>query len=296
VTVDLPARDGRLGILRVHTRKVPLHDDVDLELLARTTMGFSGAELEKLVNESALRAARENKKRVDMSDFRYAIDIVTMGAPRDEKVERPEKELTAWHEAGHAVLAWAQEGIDPVHKVSIVPRGRSLGVTLVMPESEIHNLGERRLKARIVMMMGGRAAEKMIYDEYSAGAQNDIEQSTSLARRMVARWGMSAIIGPVSFRQSEEHPFLGKEMHTYREFSEETTRQIDLEVQRIIKDAEQRAIELLTQYRRQMDQLVQALLESEDLVREQIEQILGPRPFLASKETDSPVEPVSETG
>jgi len=279
VTVDLPARDGRLGILRVHTRRVPLHDDVDLEVLARTTMGFSGAELEKLVNESALRAARENKKRVDMSDFRYAIDIVTMGPPRDEKVEKSEKELTAWHEAGHAILAWAQEGIDPVHKVSIVPRGRSLGVTLVMPESEVHNLGERRLKARIVMMMGGRAAEKMIYNEYSAGAQNDIEQSTSLARRMVARWGMSEVIGPVSFRQSEEHPFLGKEMHTYREFSEETTRQIDSEVQRIIKEAEHRAIELLTQYRQQMDRLVHALLESEDLVREQIEQILGPRPF-----------------
>ncbi|MFM7868936.1 MAG: ATP-dependent zinc metalloprotease FtsH, partial [Planctomycetaceae bacterium] len=203
VTVDLPARDGRLGILRVHTRRVPLHEDVDLEVIARTTMGFSGAELEKLVNESALRAARENKKRVDMSDFRYAIDIVTMGPPRDEKVEKSEKELTAWHEAGHAVLAWAQEGIDPVHKVSIVPRGRSLGVTLIMPESEVHNLGERRLKARIVMMMGGRAAEKMIFKEYSAGAQNDIEQSTSLARRMVARWGMSEIIGPVSFRQSE---------------------------------------------------------------------------------------------
>jgi cell division protease FtsH len=279
VTVDLPAREGRLGILRVHTRRVPLHDDVDLEVLSRTTMGFSGAELEKLVNESALKAARENKKRVEMTDFRYAIDIVTMGAPRDEKVEQSEKELTAWHEAGHAVLAWAQEGIDPVHKVSIVPRGRSLGVTLVMPESEIHNLGERRLKARIVMMMGGRAAEKMIYNEYSAGAQNDIEQSTSLARRMVARWGMSEIIGPVSFRQSEEHPFLGKEMHTYREFSEETTRQIDSEVQRIIKEAEHRAIELLTQYRDRMDRLVRALLESEDLVREQIEQILGPRPF-----------------
>lgn len=279
VTVDLPAREGRLGILRVHTRRVPLHDDVDLEVLSRTTMGFSGAELEKLVNESALKAARENKKRVEMTDFRYAIDLVTMGAPRDEKVEQSEKELTAWHEAGHAVLAWAQEGIDPVHKVSIVPRGRSLGVTLIMPESEIHNLGERRLKARIVMMMGGRAAEKMIFNEYSAGAQNDIEQSTSLARRMVARWGMSEIIGPVSFRQSEEHPFLGKEMHTYREFSEETTRQIDSEVQRIIKEAEHRAIELLTQYRDRMDRLVCALLESEDLVREQIEQILGPRPF-----------------
>ena len=287
VTVDLPAREGRLGILRVHTRKVPLHDDVDLEVLSRTTMGFSGAELEKLVNESALKAARENKKRVEMSDFRYAIDIVTMGAPRDEKVEQSEKELTAWHEAGHAVLAWAQEGIDPVHKVSIVPRGRSLGVTLVMPESEIHNLGERRLKARIVMMMGGRAAEKMIFNEYSAGAQNDIEQSTSLARRMVARWGMSEIIGPVSFKQSEEHPFLGKEMHTYREFSEETTRQIDSEVQRIIKESEHRAIELLTQYRDQMNRLVHALLESEDLVREQIEQILGPRPFPTNPATSA---------
>jgi len=292
VTVDLPAREGRLGILRVHTRRVPLHDDVDLEVLSRTTMGFSGAELEKLVNESALKAARENKKRVEMTDFRYAIDLVTMGAPRDEKVEQSEKELTAWHEAGHAVLAWAQEGIDPVHKVSIVPRGRSLGVTLIMPESEIHNLGERRLKARIVMMMGGRAAEKMIFNEYSAGAQNDIEQSTSLARRMVARWGMSEIIGPVSFRQSEEHPFLGKEMHTYREFSEETTRQIDSEVQRIIKEAEHRAIELLTQYRDRMDRLVRALLESEDLVREQIEQILGPRPFptnpTSSANTENP--------
>jgi len=279
VTVDLPARDGRLGILKVHTRRVPLEDNVDLEGLARTTMGYSGAELEKLVNEAALKAAREDKRKVEMSDFRYAQDIVTMGAPRDEKMDRREKELTAWHEAGHAILAWAQEGVDPVHKVSIVPRGRTLGVTQLMPESEIHNLGERRLKARIVMTMGGRAAEKMIFNEYSAGAQGDIEQATNIARRMVARWGMSELIGPVSFRQSEEHPFLGKEMHTYREFSEETTRQIDMEVQRIIKDAEHTAIELLTRYRDRMTALVNALLESEDLERESIEKILGERPF-----------------
>jgi cell division protease FtsH len=279
VTVDLPARDGRLGILKVHTRRVPLEDNVDLEGLARTTMGYSGAELEKLVNEAALKAAREDKRKVEMSDFRYAQDIVTMGAPRDEKMDRREKELTAWHEAGHAILAWAQEGVDPVHKVSIVPRGRTLGVTQLMPESEIHNLGERRLKARIVMTMGGRAAEKMIFNEYSAGAQGDIEQATNIARRMVARWGMSELIGPVSFRQSEEHPFLGKEMHTYREFSEETTRQIDMEVQRIIKDAEHTATELLTRYRDRMTALVNALLESEDLERESIEKILGERPF-----------------
>lgn len=279
VTVDLPARDGRLGILKVHTRRVPLEEDVDLDALAKTTMGYSGAELEKLVNEAAIRAAREDKRKVEMCDFRYAQDIVTMGAPRDEKMDRREKELTAWHEAGHAILAWAQEGMDPVHKVSIIPRGRTLGVTQLMPESEIHNLGERKLKARIVMTMGGRAAEKMIFNEYSAGAQGDIEQATQIARRMVARWGMSEIIGPVAFRQSEEHPFLGKEMHTYREFSEETTRMIDMEVQRIIKEAEHSAVELLTQHHNRMAALVQALLESEDLEREQVEKILGERPF-----------------
>ncbi len=279
VTVDLPARDGRLGILKVHTKRVPLDESVDLEAIARTTMGYSGAELEKLVNESALRAAREDRRKVEMSDFLYAQDLVTMGVPREENMERSEKELTAWHEAGHAVLAWAQEGMDPVHKVSIVPRGRSLGVTQLMPESEIHNLGERRLRARIVMTMGGRAAEKMIYDEYSAGAQGDIEQATQLARRMVAHWGMSELIGPVSFRQSEEHPFLGKEMHTYREFSEETARQIDIEVQRIIKESEATAMQLLLQYRLQMDALVSALLQDEDLERDRVAEILGERPF-----------------
>ncbi len=289
VTVDLPAKEGRLGILKVHTRKVPMADDVNLESIAKTTMGFSGAELEKLVNEAALKAAREEKRAVEMSDFRYAQDIVTMGVPRDEIMDKKEKTLTAWHEAGHAVLAWAQEGMDPVHKVSIVPRGRTLGVTQLMPESEINNLGERILKARIVMTMGGRAAEKMIFNEYSAGAQGDISQATQIARRMVASWGMSEMIGPVSFRQSEEHPFLGKEMHTYREFSEETTRLIDMEVQRIIKEAEQTAIQLLTQYRPKLNALVEALLETEDLEREAVEKILGERP-VAAKPSDGSEE------
>jgi cell division protease FtsH len=283
VTVDLPAKEGRLGILKVHTRKVPMADDVNLESIAKTTMGFSGAELEKLVNEAALKAARDEKRSVEMSDFRYAYDIVTMGVPRDEVMDKKEKTLTAWHEAGHAVLAWAQEGMDPVHKVSIVPRGRTLGVTQLMPESEINNLGERILKARIVMTMGGRAAEKMKFNEYSAGAQGDISQATKIARRMVASWGMSEVIGPVAFRQSEEHPFLGKEMHTYREFSEETTRQIDMEVQRIIKEAELSAIKLLTQYRDKLEALVDALLESEDLEREAVEKILGERPVAAKE-------------
>lgn len=278
VTVDRPAKEGRLGILKVHARKVPLAEDVDLDALAKTTMGYSGAELEKLVNEAALKAAREDKRSVEMVDFRYAQDLITMGAPRDEKPDEKEKKLTAWHEAGHAVLAWAQDGMDPVHKVSIVPRGRMLGVTQLMPETESYNLGERMLKARIVMTMGGRAAEKMVFNEYSAGAQGDIDQATQIARRMVASWGMSEVIGPVAFRQSEEHPFLGKEMHSYREFSEETTRLIDMEVQRIIKEANETATRLLTVHRQKLDVLAEALLEAENLEREDVERILGERP------------------
>ncbi|MFN9718749.1 MAG: ATP-dependent zinc metalloprotease FtsH [Planctomycetota bacterium] len=295
VTVDLPARDGRLGILKVHTRKVPLADDVDLDQLARTTMGYSGAELEKLVNEAAIKAAREDKRAVEMKDFLYAQDIVTMGAPRDEQMDQKEKTLTAWHEAGHAILAWAQEGMDPVHKVSIIPRGRSLGVTQLMPESEVNNYGEKRLKARIVMTMGGRAAEKIAFNEYSAGAQGDIAQATQIARRMVASWGMSEVIGPVAFRQSEEHPFLGKEMHTYREFSEETTRLIDMEVQRIIKESEQRAMELLNQYSDQLRALVDALLIVEDLERDDVTRILGDPPFRKEGEGASPEVNSSES-
>ena len=281
VTVDRPAKEGRLGILKVHARKVPLADDVDLEALAKTTMGYSGAELEKLVNEAALKAAREDKRSVEMIDFRYAQDLITMGAPRDEKPDEKEKKLTAWHESGHAVLAWAQDGMDPVHKVSIVPRGRMLGVTQLMPETESYNLGERLLKARIVMTMGGRAAEKMVFNEYSAGAQGDIDQATQIARRMVASWGMSEVIGPVAFRQSEEHPFLGKEMHSYREFSEETTHLIDMEVQRIIKEANDTAGRLLTTHRHKLDSLAEALLEAENLEREDVEKILGERPGVA---------------
>jgi cell division protease FtsH len=279
VTVDKPAREGRLGILKVHSKKVPLADDVDLEGLARTTIGYSGAELEKLVNEAALKAAREDKRTVEMVDFLYAQDLILMGAPRDEPVELKERDLTAWHEAGHAILAWCQKGMDPVHKVSIVPRGRSLGVTQLMPEKELYNVGEHLLKARLIMMMGGRAAEKLVFDEFSAGAEDDIDRSTRLARRMVASWGMSEAIGPVAFRQSEEHPFLGKEMHTYREFSEETARLIDVEVQKIMHEAHASAVQLLKQYREKLDTLAAALLEAENLERDEVARILGDRPF-----------------
>jgi len=284
VTVDKPAREGRLSILKVHTRKVPLSDDVELDALARTTIGYSGAELAKLVNEAALKAGREDKRFVEMVDFLYAQDLILLGAPRDEPVETKERGLTAWHEAGHAILAWCQKGMDPVHKVSIVPRGRALGVTQLMPEKELYNVGEHLLKARLIMMMGGRAAEKLVFHEYSAGAEDDINRSTSLARRMVSSWGMSEAIGPVAFRQSEEHPFLGKEMHTSREFSEETARLIDTEVQKIMHDAYASAVDLLTIYRDKMDALANALLEAENLERDEVAKILGERPFDTSDE------------
>jgi cell division protease FtsH len=277
VTVDRPARDGRLGILKVHTRHVPLADDVDLDSLAKATMGYSGAELEKLVNEAAIKAARDGKRNVEMSDFLFAHDLVVMGAPRDEQMDEDEKKLTAWHEAGHAVLGWFQEGVDSVQKVSIVPRGRTLGVTMFAPEKELYNVSERHLKARLIMMMGGRAAEKLVFNEYSAGAQDDIDRATRLARRMVASWGMSEKIGPVSFRQSEEHPFLGKEMHSYREFSEETARVIDVEVQRIMHEAHESAMRMLVQFRVQLDTLAAALLEFENVEQTQLIEILGPR-------------------
>ena len=277
VTVDRPAREGRLGILKVHSRKVPLADDVDLDALSRSTMGYSGAELQKLVNEAALKAARERKRVVEMDDFYYAEDLIMMGARRDEHVEERERRLTAWHEAGHAVLAWYQEGMDPVHKVSIVPRGQTGGATRFLPEKEVPNVGRNAFFKRLVMTMGGRAAEKIVFDEYSAGASGDIEQATRIARNMVAHWGMSESIGPVSFKQSEEHPFLGKEMHSYREFSEETARLIDIEVQHILKEANQTAIAMLTKYRTQMDALANALLEREDLDQNDVREILGPR-------------------
>jgi cell division protease FtsH len=278
VTVDLPVKEGRLGILKVHTRKVPLAEDVRLEALAQSTIGYSGAELQKLVNEAALKAARDGKRRVSMDEFLFAQDLIMMGALREEQLDDSEKKLTAWHEAGHAILAWFQEGMDIVHKVTIIPRGRALGVTQLMPEKEIYNVSESILRKRLVMMLGGRAAEKLVFNEGSAGAENDIERATNLARRMVASWGMSEAIGPVSFKQSDEHPFLGKEMHTYREFSEETARIIDIEVQKIMQSSHERATQLLTEKRSELDALANALLEHEYLERKELKELLGPRP------------------
>jgi cell division protease FtsH len=277
VPIDRPTREGRLGILKVHTRKVPLADNVKLDSIATATIGFSGADLKNLVNEAALTAAREGKTQVDADDFDSAKDRVLMGPMREEILNEKERAMTAYHEAGHALVAWLLPELDPVHKVTIVPRGRALGVTQLLADEERHHIGEQRLHSNLVLAMGGRAAEKMVFDEYSAGAENDIQQATDIARRMVAHWGMSEAIGPLAFHQSEEHPFLGKEMHEMRQFSDETAHIIDQEMQRFVNEASQQATEILAAHRDKLDQIAQALLEREALDREQLTEILGER-------------------
>ena len=277
ITIDRPTKEGRMGILKVHTRKVPLSSDVDLLSLASGTIGFSGADLKNLVNEAALNAARYNKTQVERIDFDIARDRVLMGAQREEVLSEHEKEMTAYHEAGHALLAWLYPELDPVHKVTIIPRGRALGVTQLVPEEERYNMGERRLHSHLAFAMGGRAAEKLVFNEYSAGAESDLKQATQTARRMVGHWGMSDRVGPVAFRQGEEHPFLGKEMHENREFSEETARIIDEEVQRFLREAERDAIEMLKQNRDKLDAIVHELMEKEAISKEEMTTIFGPR-------------------
>ncbi len=278
VTVDRPNLKGREAIFKVHCRNVPLADDVDLHRLASGTVGLTGADIRNLVNEAALWATREGKDKVDMSDFEIARDKVLMGPKREEVLAGKEKMMTSYHESGHALLAWLVPGADRLHKVTIIPRGRALGVTQLLPEEDRMNIGETELHARLVFMMGGRAAEKLVFDEYSAGAEDDLKRATQLARRMVTHWGMSERLGPVAYRTSEEHPFLGKEIQEYREFSEETAHVIDEEVARILHDAANRANTLLSDNRDQLDKLAHALAEHEVLDDREIETIIGPSP------------------
>jgi cell division protease FtsH len=277
VQIDRPNKAGRQGILKVHCRKVPLAEDVDLEDIAAGTIGFSGADLRNLVNEAALIATRESKNAVEMEDFEAARDKVLMGTAREEILNEHEREMTAYHESGHALLAWLLPDVDPVHKVSIIPRGRSLGVTQLLPDEERYNYGERRLHAQLTMMLGGRSAEKLVFNEHSAGAEDDLKKATQIARRMVSYWGMSDIIGPVAFRQGEEHPFLGKEIHEQRQFSDETARIIDQEVQNFLTAASDRATKILTKHREDLDRLAQALLEKETLSRSEMIELIGER-------------------
>jgi cell division protease FtsH len=276
IVVDRPSYKGRLEIFKVHSRGVPLADDVDLERLAAGTVGLTGADIRNLVNEAALWASRHDKQVVDMNDFDYARDKVLMGSKREEVLSGKEKSMTAYHEAGHALLAWLVPSGDRLHKVSIIPRGRSLGATQLLPEEDRVNISESELRTRLLFLLGGRAAEKIAYNEYTAGAEDDLKRATQLARRMVTHWGMSERVGPVAFRDGEEHPFLGKEMAEQRRYSEATARIIDEEVEQILREASDKARTMLTESREKLDSLAHALERDETLDERDIERLLGP--------------------
>jgi len=276
ITVDRPNLKGRIAIFKVHSRDVPLGPDVDIDRLAGGTVGLTGADIRNLVNEAALWATRLGKDHVEMSDFEQARDKILMGPKREEVLIGKEKRMTAYHEAGHALLAWRLPGVDRVHKVTIIPRGRALGVTQLLPEEDRMNIGETELHSRLIFMMGGRAAEKLVYDEYSAGAEDDLKRATQLARRMVTHWGMSERVGPVAYRTSEEHPFLGKEFHEQREFSEHSAQVIDEEVARILHEAADTARTMLSDQREVLDKLALMLEEKEILDEREIAELIGP--------------------
>jgi cell division protease FtsH len=274
VVVPLPDIRGREGILKVHTRKIPLADDVEISVTARGTPGFSGAALANLVNEAALNAARYNRKLVTMSDFEGAKDKVLMGKERKSMViTEADKKVTAFHEAGHAMVALMVPGTDPVHKVTIIPRGMALGLTQQLPETDKHNYTKEFVEGQIAILMGGRCAEKMFLQTETTGAANDIEVSTERARKMVTEWGMSPAMGPLAFGKKEEQIFLGREISQHRDYSEGTAIQIDSEVKRIVDEGYTRAWTILESNRDGMVRLAEALLEYETLDGWEIEAI-----------------------
>jgi cell division protease FtsH len=293
ITVGRPTQKGRVEIFKVHTRDVPLSDDVDLETLAAGTIGLTGADIRNIVNEAALWAARNNKSVVEMADFEHARDKVLMGPKREEVLSGKEKEKTAYHEAGHTILAWQLPGAHRVHKVTIVPRGRSLGSTQTLPSEDRMSISEPELRDHLAVLLAGRAAEKLIYSETTVGAENDLERATGMARRMVMNWGMSDRLGPVSYKLSDEDPFLGREIHQQRQFSEHTMEMIDDEVGRILREQSDRASDLLLQQRDKLRALADRLLEKEELDEHEIEAVLGKS--VHGKHNGKPVE-ISPSG
>lgn len=276
VFVGRPNKQGRLENFKVHVREVPLSDDVDLEFLATHTVGMTGADIRNIVNEAALWAARHDKSVVEAEDFQYAIDKVRLGAKREITVVEKERKLVAYHEAGHCLLGWTLPGSYNVHKVTIIPRGRTGGMVEYLPDEDKMNQSKSEMIDLLTMMLGGRAAELVIFNELSAGAQQDLEQATGLARRMVTQWGMSERLGPVSYKLNDEDPFLGREMHKQRQFSDRTMELIDEEVARILHEAADRALELLTEKRATLETLAEALLEREELNNDELTELIGP--------------------
>ncbi len=294
IIVDAPDVVGREGILKVHTEKIPLDDDVDLKIIARGTPGLVGADLANLANEAALLAARKNKDKVHNIDFEDAKDKVMMGTERKSMViSKEEKKLTAYHEAGHVLVAMNIPGADPIHKVTIIPRGRAMGVTHQLPLDDRHNYSRTYVQGRLGILLGGRAAEQLIFNELSTGAGNDIERASGLARKMVCEWGMSDKLGPLTFGKKQEEIFLGREISQHRDFSEETAKLIDIEVRKIVEKAQKDAEEILLTKKEQLEVLANALLEYEILDAEEIKKLFNGEKIV--KKEEKPIEKPKET-
>ena len=275
VVVPSPDIKGRENILKTHSKKIELDKKVSLNKIARGTPGFTGADLANLVNEAALWAARQDKETVDNDDFEYARDRVMMGAERRSLlISDEEKETTAYHEVGHALVAASIEEVDPVHKVSIIPRGRALGVTMLLPEEDRHSDNRRSLLGQITMTMGGRAAEHLVFKRFTTGASDDLKRATELARKMVCQWGMSEKLGPLTYSEDAGHVFLGRDLQQHTEFSNESMRMIDEEVLEILNSSYERAKSILKTYRKALESLALTLLEKETIDGENVLQVM----------------------
>jgi cell division protease FtsH len=296
VIVNRPDVRGREGIIAVHTRKIPMADDVDIKILARGTVGFTGADLANLVNEAALNAARANKKLVAMWDFEYAKDKVMMGAERRSMiVTEDEKKVTAIHEAGHALLGILLPHADPLHKVTIIPRGMALGVTMSLPADEKHNYSKNYLMDQIGLLLGGRIAEELTTGNITTGAGNDLERATDMARRMVCEWGMSESMGPLTFGKKEEQIFLGREIAQHTDYSEDTALKIDSEVKRLVNDQYKRCTAILSEHKQKLVDIADALLAREILDADQVRRIayghpLDDAPEVAASDSAAPTK------
>ncbi len=275
VALELPQRKARKEILRIHARKVPLGEDVDLAVIAARTVGFSGADLHNLVNEAALLSGRKSKGKVGFEEFEEATDRILLGIEREDMIEEKERNVIAHHEAGHALVAKLLPDSDPLQKVTIIPRGHSLGSTEQIPANDRHNFPRSYLMSRMAVALGGRAAEKVVFGDLTNGAAQDLKVATKIARKMVCQWGMSDKLGPVTFSQEEEHVFLGREIAQQRDYSEHTAQVIDEEVEEFVRATEKTAEEVITSHREHLDRLAEALLESETLTNQDVDRILS---------------------
>ena len=290
IVVDRPDLQGRIDILKVHTRDKPLEEDVDLEVLARRTPGFTGADLANLVNEAALLAARHGKKKLDMEEMEEAIDRVVAGPERRTRViSDKEKEIIAYHETGHALVAHELPNADPVHKISIIPRGQALGYTLTLPTEDKYLVTKSELVDELAMLLGGRVAEEMVFGELTTGDQNDIEKATKLARKMVCEFGMSEKLGPLTLGQKQGEVFLGRDLVTHQDYSDHVAYEIDREVRRLVDEAYARAGIILSENRQKMDNIARALIERETLEKEELLALLEGRELAPAEESEAAV-------